>query len=764
MEQYLKYVGLESYANLLSDNGYDDPDLLSELTEEELIAIGVKRGHAKRAFIKAREITANAASSSNSSPAPMSPVIVSSPSSTPPSKSKVTIGRKGAEESDDEDDDTSGSVGSYDGPRLQSKVLYEGFLQKKGNEGFFGSKVWAKRYFKIFEEGRMAYYKQQNDVSPINVIELRGALACEDFDGKQLAFKISMKTSARVYYLLAPSSDAKAKWISTTRQLITPPVTPKKLDPLAPRPYIQHQQEAPQCASTRFDTAASWEVAERAAKEDSTRIYIHTNGATYVEETRKLTITESGGRTWVRQLPRDLDDKSVHFFSYTDSNAFVSEQTYHHDEITQQKLLEKLIGKTIEVSVPRDRQFGEPHTFKGEVQYIPKQGRYALVNAETNNVHFLDADEGISFNLLDNVLEDGAFRPSSLEWRVVSDKLEHLYKLSYSSTKQLLDWYASYVLIVNPRESEVEFRGWYNVKNDSGKSFKDCNLVLVQEPVDPVKVVEEKSDSGLDIALPIPKVGGLFKLGKLPIPGFGSSAPAPEVPEKRVYRYTYDHKTDLVDQETKQLCFVSTKLPVKSVDYITFDTPKYTKYTNTSKEHGTAASNGRVDSSLIINWQKPFALPAGSVTLRRQSKDAFGADIVNTFSLAHYNPTDVIIVPLQPLGKVSAARKQTGFNFDIDNMFIVETFEIRVVNGREEPIKVIVEESFYRCEHFEISYESERHTAHPSHPRKVQWTLSIPPLDSTTINYSVFYSGLNLPDSALPKKDAATPSTTTQKK
>ncbi|EFA75495.1 hypothetical protein PPL_10999 [Heterostelium album PN500] len=750
LEQYLKIIGLESYKDLLTENGYDDPDLISELTEDELVAVGVKRGHAKRAFVKSREVAAggpiNTSNTSNSSSSNTTPTTSSPP--PPQTKSKISIGKKNDDDSDSDSESTPSMI-SYSGPPLQSKVIFEGFLQKKGEEGFFGSKVWKKRYFRIYEEGRMAYFKSNTDVSPIKIIELRGALGCEDMEGKQYAFKISMKTSARVYYLVAQSLVDKQRCMDAAKKLIIPPVVPVKIDPNAIRPYLQHTQEPSQCKSSRFDAPSSWEVLEKPAAEGDIRLNIHSSGQVFIEETRTINLDDNG-MVWIHDLPKSLDERTVHYQSITDPESFVLEQTYHNDAKTPERMLDKLIGKEIEVSIPRDDHFDEPIKMKGVVIYNPKEKTYALQNKETNTVHFLSSGEVISFNLLKTELEP-IFRESSLEWMVKSAEKQQLIRLSYNA-KDLFKWHANYVGVLDPREKELELRGWFTIKNKSGKDYLNSNVILIREPEDKKKE-EKKEEPASSLPVPLPSVGG-FKLGKLPISGLlGGGATKPVEPEKRTYSYTIDHKTNLKNLESKQICFLSKKLPVKSIDTIRFDTPKYTKYASVNKDHGTDAKTGIVDSSIIFTWNHPYSIPGGEMKLQRKHKDQFGSDILNVFDMQHYNPSDIISIPMQPLGKVSSTRTQTGFNFDLDNLYLVETFEIKVMNGREEPVRVIIEENLYRWEYFEISYSEPKSQPHPTHKRKIQWVLEIPPLDGKTINYSVFYCGLGLPDSMLKKPE-----------
>ncbi|EGC32697.1 hypothetical protein DICPUDRAFT_89090 [Dictyostelium purpureum] len=758
LEQYLKVIGLESYQSIMIDNGYDDPELIAELTEDDLVAIGVKKGHAKRAFLKSKELSnktvhtheasPDISSNSSSSSAPPN-------SQQPPAKERTTtisIGKKG---NDDDEDSGDEKDDKPSGPMLQSKVLHEGFVQKKGNEGFFGSKMFQKRYFKIYEEGRLAYFKNSHDVSPINVIEMRGALSVDDMENKNTGFKLSMKTSARVYWLVCQKLDEKQKWVQVIKSQITPPVVPKAVDPNEIKPYLQHREEPSQCASTRFDSPLSWGAIEKQSENGMIRLHIHSNGKLFVEEIRAIELDENN-QVIIKDLPKEIDERSVHFLSLSEPAAFVMEQTYYHDEKTPEKMLEKLIGKEIEVSVPREDKFDEPVVFKGELIYNPKESQYALQNRETNTIHFLKTHEAISYNLLENQVEP-IFKESQLDWIVAGNEKKHLIKLSYNS-ENLFKWHSNYVAVLNPRETEMEFRGWFTIENESGKTFNNTNVILVREPSE--KKVDEKKDSDSDSALPValPKLGG-FKLGKLPSFG-GDSSSTPAEPEKRIYRYEIPHKTTLKNNEQKQICFVSTKLPVRSFDFISFDTPKYTKYTNVNKDHGAVAT-AHVDSSVQFTWNLPYTIPAGSMKLQRQLKDHFGSDIVNSFEIEHFNPSDIVTLPLQPLGKVSATRTQTGYNFDINNLYIVETYEIRVNNGREEPVRITVEESMYRWEFFEITSSqltdsngttNIKFINHPTHPRRVQWVLNIPPLDGKVIKYSVFYSGLSLPESMMPKK------------
>jgi hypothetical protein len=48
IKEWLAAIQCEQYADTFIENGYDDVSVIKDLTEDELVSMGVKKGHAKK--------------------------------------------------------------------------------------------------------------------------------------------------------------------------------------------------------------------------------------------------------------------------------------------------------------------------------------------------------------------------------------------------------------------------------------------------------------------------------------------------------------------------------------------------------------------------------------------------------------------------------------------------------------------------------------------------------------------------------------------
>jgi hypothetical protein len=188
-------------------------------------------------------------------------------------------------------------------------------------------------------------------------------------------------------------------------------------------------------------------------------------------------------------------------------------------------LLEKFIGKDIQVEAPRNSDFIDTRKFTGTVVYEPKQESFILQNKvqscyvytmylchgkqKDNVVHFIKTTEPISYHLL-SPAPDTLFHEPTVEMTL--DAPSSLGEIAYSVTNAF-QWEVVYNAVLNPKETELEFTGWFQILNKSGKTYKDATLIVLTDPEAKArkeeearkkKKEEEKSDSPLPA---IPKIG-----------------------------------------------------------------------------------------------------------------------------------------------------------------------------------------------------------------------------------------------------------------
>jgi hypothetical protein len=644
------------------------------------------------------------------------------------------------------------------------KADFEGFLDKKGDKGFIGSRFWVKRYFRLYlNEGLLCYFADQKTFIQKGQINIGGILLVEKTTEKGASFNVPMKTSARVWRLSAKDDATRNSWIERLGSKVQGYQAPPKMatrparkrkgqPPLYAVSSVQFMAEVEQCASTRHDVVTP-DVPEHKPADGEVYLQLYGNHHAYIMEYRHLEL-DAEKKVWVHNLPKKIKDREdvITFKSLTDPKATVLQQQFYYDEKTPQRLLQKLIGKEIEVHSNREKHFHHEKKFSGIVMYEPHSNTYSLYNTKENTVHFLNTEEPISYNLLGNKNEEltlhgktNIFHEPSVHLVIDSEQSTHLAEITYS-LEQAFEWKATYNGVLNYKESELELGGWFDIKNNSGKTYEGAAIMVLADPTEKKKLTKEEEVQEKEAAEKaaeaakakiMPSLGGFGSmLGAL---GGGSDKPV-EPPKPRIHKYYIQQRPTLKDDENKQIRFVTAKVPVTSLDLVRFDTPDYTPKPKIGQTDG-ADAGGRCETALEFYNDKAsnlgMLLPAGKFNISRREKDTFGLNRVSHTSMSHYYPNDIVTVVVEPLEHVTATRKQLGFNLDRDKLFMVEQLEIVIVNSRLEPVDLVIQDSAYRWQTYEITESTPAYVKHPTHPRLLQWKVHLQAMEDLTINYTV---------------------------
>jgi hypothetical protein len=86
----------------------------------------------------------------------------------------------------------------------------------------------------------------------------------------------------------------------------------------------------------------------------------------------------------------------------------------------------------------------------------------------------------------------------------------------------------------------------------------------------------------------------------------------------------------------------------------------------------------------------------------------------------------------------SSSWAKTDFHVNQNDRLIDETFEIKVTNQKQQPVKVIIVEHMYRGDNWEIMNKSADFNKRDSHT--LEFPVQVPAKGETTLAYSVRYS------------------------
>lgn len=218
-----------------------------------------------------------------------------------------------------------------------------------------------------------------------------------------------------------------------------------------------------------------------------------------VKDTRSFSLARSGRlELLLEDVASRIQSETVLPVSLTPENSLVVlEQNYEYDLLTPNTLLEKYVGKTVQLV-----------TYNADNQVVERKSGTLL---STNQRPVFQVGKDIHINhpghvILPEVPDELVARPS-LRWIVQGERGDHIVQVSYLTSG--LSWKADYVLKVNQDATLGDLTGWITVNNESGIAYPDASLKLVAGDVHRVERQLRRRDrrpalamEALEVALP----------------------------------------------------------------------------------------------------------------------------------------------------------------------------------------------------------------------------------------------------------------------
>jgi hypothetical protein len=419
----------------------------------------------------------------------------------------------------------------------------------------------------------------------------------------------------------------------------------------------------------------------------------------------------------------------------------VVEQNYDAAVVSQEWLLQKYEGKTIDFQV-RTAQGLE--TVPGKIirAGFSRQPSYAFDGQYMNGQQaqpLIEVNGQMQFSLpglpLFPSATDGLLLKPTLRWQINSSSAGHL-KAEMAYITGGFDWNATYN-VVAPQSAEasaverVDVFGWVTIHNQSGTDFDEARIKLMAGDVAKIR-----------------QGGGLSGRQAATI-AFSAPMPGQEVTQKAFddfHLYDLSRTVALRDGETKQIQLIEAS-DVTMHRHYTYDglgaqlQPIYSGNVNSNQGYGLENENTKV---VIVEEIKNsesnhlgMPLPAGRVRLYRRDADG-QMEFVGEGVINHTPAEDTVKVPTGSAFDVKGARRQTNFHVDQDHRMMDETFEVRLTNQKAQAVDVAVVEHMYRCENWEITAKSSDFNKRDSHT--LEFPLSVPARGEASLTYTVHYT------------------------
>jgi hypothetical protein len=421
----------------------------------------------------------------------------------------------------------------------------------------------------------------------------------------------------------------------------------------------------------------------------------------------------------------------------------VFEQNYDAGVVSQEWLLQKYEGKTI------DFQIGTPEglkTMPGKIiragftrqpsyapngQYISPQQTQPLIEI---NGHTQFSLPGLP---LFPSATDGLLLKPTLRWQINSSSAARLIaELAYITGG--FDWDATYNVIA-PQNADVtaaekvDLLGWVTIHNQSGTDFDQARIKLMAGDVAKIR------QAGYG--------GQMMKA--MDAVSYAGPVSAQEVTQKAFddfHLYDLNRTVALRDGETKQVQFIDATGVSMRRSYL-YDglgmqlQPVYGGNVFNNQGYGLGNENKKVQIIEEIKNSESnhlgMPLPAGRVRLYRRDSDG-QMEFVGENQIPHTPTEDTVKVPTGSAFDLKGSRRQTEFHVDYNRREMEETFEIKVTNQKQQEVNVSVIEHMYRCDNWDLTAKSTDFKKLDSHT--LEFPLHVPAKGETVLTYTVHYT------------------------
>ncbi|WP_305042078.1 DUF4139 domain-containing protein [Geoalkalibacter sp.] len=384
----------------------------------------------------------------------------------------------------------------------------------------------------------------------------------------------------------------------------------------------------------------------------------------------------------------------------------VLEQNFDFDLLSPQSLLQKYVGRRVQV-----------------VRTHPQSGAESLEEAT-----LLAYNDGVPVLRLGERIETGA--PGRLVFPEVPADLRERptlvlalngpaagnrdLELSYLTGG--LSWRADYVAELSAKDDRLDLSGWVTLTNQSGTAYRNARLQLVAGDVH--RVVEDK------------------RMPAELMMRAAMAAPAPEMAEESLFDYhlySLARPTTLADRQTKQVALLSAAGVAVRKEYRLRGADYY--YAGRHGELGARLPVG-VFLEFVNREQDGLGLPLPQGVLRVYKKDSGGnAQFIGEDRIDHTPKNERVRLKLGHAFDITAARTQTDFRRVAGGErqpAVIETAHaLRLKNGGKEAVRVRVEEPVPGD--WEILKESLPHRKEAA--SLAVWEVEVPAEGETLLEY-----------------------------
>lgn len=401
-----------------------------------------------------------------------------------------------------------------------------------------------------------------------------------------------------------------------------------------------------------------------AAQRDAVSITVYNQNFGLVREVRTLELSRGFANVEYADVASGIQPETVHVRPLGDGRFTVLEQNYQYDLLSPQKLLEKYVGRTVNVYRTNSRT-GQDEAVEADVLSV-------------NGGPILRIDGEITFNYPGRFgfpeVPDNLIAEPTLLWRLDTAGGRRQVEVSYLTNA--INWRSDYVMVLNEGDDRASLTGWVTLDNQSGTAYENARLQLVAGDVQRVRNDNTPPEAYRERMMEMAVAADAA--------GFSEDA------FFEYHLYTLGRPADLMDNEQKQVTLL------ESDD---FGVEKRLIFPGAPAHHyrgqyGQVTSNRKVGVFLDFenSEQNGLGMPLPKGTVRVYKRDGDGQQQFIGEDLIDHTPRDEELrIKMGEAFDVVGDRRQMDYRV-ISSCVSESSWRVDLRNHKEEDVEVMLVE------------------------------------------------------------------------
>lgn len=392
---------------------------------------------------------------------------------------------------------------------------------------------------------------------------------------------------------------------------------------------------------------------------------VYNNDLGLVKDTRKIRLAEGQGELHFMDVASFIQPVTVHAESLKNPAGFkVLEQNYEYDLMSQEKILDKYVGKNLKIVNWNDYQDRQNTV---EATLLSSESQIYRVNDE---IYLGYPGYKVVKEIPNNLISQ-----PTLVWLYdnhVADDQE--IEVSYLTSG--ISWKADYVFVLDEKDTSADLSGWVTIDNRSGAIYQNASLKLIAGQVNRVSPAPE------------------MNYPKATMMRMSMDASAPQFQEKAFFEYhQYDlqRKTTIKNNQTKQISLLEAAGVQVQKEYSVqgIENSYVQKYWEPVTKQAV-----KVTVKFVNSQGNHLGIPLPEGTLRLYKKDTDGSQqFVGEDSVKHTPADEEVKLEVGEAFDIVAERVQTDYQ-QISSKIHESEWEVTIRNHKSEDVTVVVTEPF----------------------------------------------------------------------